>query len=423
MSSTVSRTTSTDAPEPTPATGGIRARFSGFGRPLWVVVVGTAVNRLGNMVLPFLVFFLGARHVPADRIPWVLGALGLGCLLGPVLGGLVTDRFGARPAMIGAMLATAASQGLLFAAPSPATLALATLALGTGSTLHLPGAAAVVAGSAQGERRQVAFGLLHWSINVGTAVAGAIGGFLAEHGYGLLFALDAATCLAYAVLAATLLPKRARAGRGRTAGDGGGYGLVLRDRLLLALLVPVLTGEAVYSLTEFSLPLAIRDHGLPPTVFGLAAAVNAVLVVALQPVANVLLTRFDRGRLMAFAAVLVTAGVALTGMADSTTGFVVTVVVWSLGEVCAAGLAGTMVADLAPEGAAGRYQGAWGWTRGLARFGSLVLGSAVYAELGAPALWWSALAVGLAGAVVALLVGARLRQRTAATATAVAVAA
>ncbi|GAB2715662.1 MFS transporter [Kitasatospora kifunensis] len=391
----------------------LRARFGGFGGPFWVVIGGTAVNRIGTMVLPFLVFFLGSRHIATDRVPFVLGALGLGGLLGPVLGGLLTDRLGSRAAMVTGMLATAAAQGLLFAAPNPATLTLAALALGSAGSLHMPGAGALVGGATGPERRRVAFGLFHWSINVGTAVAGAIGGFLAEHGYGLLFALDAATCLAYALLAATLLPRSAgRATGKRAAGDGGGYRIVLRDRLLLTLLLPIVLSEAIYAQTEFTLPLAIRDHGLPATVYGLAAVVNALLVVTLQPFASAWLVRFDRLRLWSLAIVLVTAGVALTGLAGSAWGFALTVVVWSLGEVCASGLYASIVADLAPPGAQGRYQGASGWARGLSRFVALVLGSGVYAGLGPAALWWGCAVLGLVGAGLPLLLSRAVHART-----------
>lgn len=396
---------------PVVATHPLRSRFAGFGGPFWVVIGGTMLNRLGNMVLPFLVFFLASRHIADGQIPYVLGALGAGGFVGPVLGGLLTDRWGARPAMVAGMFATAGSQGLLFVAPDLATLTLATLTLGLGGSLHIPGAASVMAGAAQGERRRIAFGLLHWSVNVGTALAGAIGGFLAEHGYGLLFALDMATCAAYGILVALRLPRAGGAARAKSPQGGGGYGVVLRDRLLLAMLVPVMTGEAVYALTEFTLPLAIRDHGLPPTVFGLAAAVNAVLVVALQPIANLYLTRFDRSRLWAAGSALVTAGVALTGTASGTWGFLLTVVVWSLGEIVVSGLYSSMVADLAPADAAGRYQGASGWARGLARFAALLLGSTAYALLGPATLWCTALALGLTGAAVATALGPRFRTR------------
>ncbi|MFI6154187.1 MFS transporter [Kitasatospora sp. NPDC051170] len=397
----------------------LRTRFTGFGGPFWVVIGGTMLNRLGNMVLPFLVFYLASRNVTTDRIPLVLGALGVGGLIGPVLGGLLTDRCGARLSMVAGMIATAASQGLLYIAPNLATLTLAVLALGAGGSLHVPGAAAVMAGAAQGKRRRVAFGLLHWSVNVGTALAGALGGFLAEHGYGLLFALDMATCLGYGTLVALRLPRTTGAARPESARQSspkssqhkGGYGVVLRDRLLLAMLVPVVIGEAVYALTEFTLPLAIRDHGLPPTVFGLAAVVNAVLVVTLQPIAAVYLTRFDRSRLWAAGSALVTTGVALTGLASGTWGFVLTVAVWSLGEIVVSGLYSSMIADLAPENATGRYQGAAGWARGLARFGALLLGSTAYALLGPTTLWCTALTLGLTGALVATTLGPHFRTR------------
>ncbi|MCX4746137.1 MFS transporter [Kitasatospora sp. NBC_01287] len=413
LATPLSTPASTSASVPAPPASWWHARFGGFSGPFWVVIGGTAVTRIGNMVLPFLVFFLGARHVPSDRLPLVLGALGAGGLVGPVLGGLLTDRFGSRPAMISGMLATAAAQGLLFAAPTPAALMLAAAVLGAAGNVHLPGASAVVADSAHGDRRRTAFGLFHWSINVGTAVAGAVGGFLAEHGYGLLFALDAATCLAYAVLVATRLPRSAGRATARGADDGGGYRIVLRDRLLLALLVPIVLAEALYAQTEFTLPLAIRDHGLPPTVFGLAAVVNALLVVLLQPFASAWVVRFDRVKLWVVAGALVTTGIALTGVASSAWGFALTVVVWSLGEVCTSGVYESIVADLAPAGGQGRYQGAAGWARGLARFGALVLGSAVYTGLGPAALWWGCAVVGLTAATILLLVAGRVRARTA----------
>ncbi|MGF1428920.1 MFS transporter [Kitasatospora sp. LaBMicrA B282] len=423
---------------PTPPATGVLARFRGFGEPLWVVLGGTAMNRIGNLVLPFLVFFLGARHLPTDRIPLVLGALGAGGLVGPVLGGTLTDRFGSRLTMVTGMLGTATAQGLLYAAHGLPALTLAALALGTVGSLHFPAVSAVVAQEAGPQRRRVAFGLFHWSINVGTAVAGSIGGFLAEHGYGLLFALDAGTCLGYAAVVALRLPRDAgRPAPRATAADPApesaaaapspaaaapapaaasapsGYRAVLRDRLLLTLLGPIILGEAVYAQSEFTLPLAIRDHGLPPTVFGLAAAVNAALVVSLQPFATALLARVDRVRLWAVSSALVTAGLALTGVAGTPTAFVLTVVVWSLGEVCASGLYASVVADLAPAGMQGRYSGTSGWARGLARFAALVLGSAVYANLGAAALWWACAVLGLTGAAVTALLSRTVRLRTA----------
>ncbi|WP_354642763.1 hypothetical protein [Kitasatospora camelliae] len=45
---------------------------------------------------------------------------------------------------------------------------------------------------------------------------------------------------------------------------------------------------------------------------------------------------------------------ALTGLASTAGEFVLTVVVWTAGEVCVCGVVGAVAADLAPAGAQGR---------------------------------------------------------------------
>lgn len=401
-----------------------RRHFGGLPGPFWVVFSGTVINRVGTMVLPFLVFYLGSRGVPADRTPYVLGALGAGGLAGPVVGGWLADRAGRRAAILTGMVATPAAQGLLFWAPGVPTLALAAALVGATSSLHAPGVAAVIADSAGPERRQAAFGMYHWAINIGAATAGALGGFLVDRGFWLLFAVDAVTCLGFAAVAAVALPRGPVAGPaggpvaqgagGESAhrrGTPGGYGVVLRDRLLLAFVAVSIAGECVYAQTEFTVPLAIRDHGLPAAVYGLVAVVNAAMVVLLQPFTNAYVLRFDRMRVWAVASVLVATGVGLTGTAHSPAGFVLTVVVWSAGEVCAGGIATSVVADLAPADARARYQAALNWARGVARFLALGGGPALYSAAGPGALWWTVAAIGAAGAIAALLMRGPLAAR------------
>lgn len=392
--------------------------FGGLPGPFWVVFSGTVINRVGTMVVPFLVFYLGSRGVNADQTPYVLGALGAGGLVGPVLGGWFADRLGRRQAILTGMVATPISQALLFASPGFVTLAVAAALLGAAANLHLPGVAAVIADSSGASRRRAAYGLYHWAINIGAAIAGALGGFLIAHGFWLLFVVDAVTCLGFAAVAAAALPKDApRHANGPTG--SGGYGLVLRDRMMLALVVVSVAGECVYAQTEFTVPLAIRDHGLPASVYGLVAVVNAMLVVVCQPFANTWLARRDRLRVWAAASVLLAVGVGLTGTAHSAGGFVATAVVWSAGEVCAGGISTAVVADLAPVHARARYQAALNWARGVARFLALVAGPALYATAGPAALWWAVAALGMAGSfgVLALRPGmARAEHRAKASA-------
>ena len=378
---------------------------------VWTIFAGTVINRLGFLVTPFLVFFLASRGVTGTDTTYVLGALGAGNLLGPAVGGVLADRLGRRPTMLVGLIGSAAAQGALFLAPGVWTMAAAALLISaTGMTVS-PAAYALMADAVDAERRQRAYALFGWGVNIGTAVAGVLGGFLAAHGYWLLFAVDAGSMLLYAVVVATRLQEPPRGAR--PSDDGIGYGVVLRDRLAV-LLLPILGVQLfVYSLTEVALPLAIRDSGLSPAAYGTMAALNAVLVVALQPFTAAWLARLPQLTVQVVGSALIALGVALTGLADGIVGFAVSVAVWSLGEVVVAGIGAALIANLAPSHARGRYQGAFSWTWGVARFASLTLGVTVYTGLGAATLWWSALAAGLAASAALLALRTRVTERTA----------
>ncbi|WP_329496208.1 MFS transporter [Kitasatospora herbaricolor] len=387
--------------------------FRGLPPTVWTLFAGTIVNRLGYLVTPFLVFFLAARGVTGRETPYVLGALGVGNLLGPAVGGLLADRIGRRPTMLIGLLGAAAAQGALYVAPGVATMAAAALLLSAAGATVGPAAYALMADAVDAERRQRAYALFGWGVNIGTAAAGVLGGYLAEHGYRLLFAVDAGTMLVYALVVVTRL-RETRPVAKAPAGDrdGVGYGVVLRDGLLMALLPLFGVQLFVYSLTEVALPLAVHDSGLSPAVYGAMAAVNALLVVGVQPFATAWLSRLPQLPVQAAGSVLIAVGVALTGLADSIAGFALSVVVWSLGEAVVAGIAAAVVANLAPEHARGRYQGAFSWTWGLARFAALTLGVTLYTGLGANALWWIALLGGLLSSAATFALRGRVAHRT-----------
>ncbi|WP_433179550.1 MFS transporter [Actinoallomurus sp. CA-150999] len=378
--------------------------FSGLPRTAWIIFAGTIVNRIGYVVTPFLVFYLGSRGVSTQQVPYVLGALGAGNLIGPAVGGLLADRIGRRPTILAGLLGTATAQGLLYAAPNVLSLAFAAVLLSAAGSMVSPATGALMTDAVPVDGRRRAFSLFHWGVNIGTAVAGILGGFLAAHGYWLLFLVDATTSLAFAGIAVTLLPGgRGRATRSAASTSGAGYGVVLRDPLMRALLPLFGIGLMIYSLTEVALPLAIRDDGLSTATLGVMATLNAVLVVVLQPVALHVLSRFAQVPVFVAGSVLVAVGIALTGVAHSPWAYAGTVVLWSAGEAAVGGVAGAIVASLAPEDARGRYQGAFQWTWGIARFTALSVGTGVYASAGPAVVWWFS---ALAGTAAALGVGA-----------------
>ncbi|NUT22461.1 MAG: MFS transporter [Hamadaea sp.] len=385
--------------------------FGDLPRTFWIVAAGTLANRIGTMVVPFLVFFLGSKGVSTAATGTIVIALGLGGAAGSVAGGWLADRIGPRSALILGLVAAPAALGALYVAPTIALMTAAAVLVGLTGKLYPPAANALVAGSVQGERRTRAFSLMHWVFNIGTAGAATMAGFLAAHGYALLFAIDAVTCLVFAVIAATLLPRVAAA---RRTSERGGYGVLLADRLMVIFIGLSLAQEIVYSLTEYAIPLSIRLDGLSPAVFGVVAVVNAVLVVVLQPVLYPRLARFGRLHVMGWSWVVVGVGIGTTGLAHTPTAYALSAVIWSVGEVTAGIVSGGIAADLAPAHAQGRYQGAMIWAGSLGRLAAPVLTTFLFATVGPAAVWWTSALTGMLGAVALVRLMPALRVRLAA---------
>jgi len=388
------------------------SRFGGLPRPFWIVFAGMIANRVGNMVVPFLVFYLGSRGIPPGQTAAVAVALGVGGVAGPALGGLLADRVGRRFTFVSGLLLTPVALGALFAAPGVAPLAVAAAFVGLTTGLAKPAAAALVTDVVAPVERMKAFSLIHWAINIGTAVASAAAGFLAVRGYWLLFVIDGATCAVFAVIVLAGVPAERHTAAVRAARRGG-YGVVVRDRLMVAYLAINALGITVYTQTEFAIPLAIRLDGLAPLVFGLVGMLNALLVIALQPTLFGWLVRHSRIRVLAAAWLLIGAGVAGTGLADRPWQYCATAVVWTVGEVAHGAVSGAIVADLAPPEARGRYQGAFAWVWAVARLAAPAVAAGLLATVGLAALWWGCVVVGLFTAALTLRLTGALRRRTA----------
>jgi MFS family permease len=167
----------------------------------------------------------------------------------------------------------------------------------------------------------------------------------------------------------------------------------------------------VYLQAYTSLPLAMRLHGLSPQKYGLAMAVNGILIVALQPLVSGWLGRHDHTAVLAAGFVIVGLGFGLTALAGSVVAHAATVAVWTLGEIVTAGIGAAIVADLAPASMRGRYSGAYGaiWS---AAYLLGPLGGTRLLALGAPVLWLTCGLLAAAASAGLLALGPAIRRRS-----------
>ncbi len=388
--------------------GGLPAAF-------WWLWLGTLVNRAGGFVLIFLAFYLTSElGYSAAFAGLVLGLFGLGSALAAVVGGVLADRIGRRPTILGAHLATSAVMASLALAQSKPVIAVGAFLLGLASNAVRPASSAMMADIVAPEDRSRAFALQYWAINLGFAVAPVLGGVLAGLGYETLFLVDAATTLVTALLVWAKVPEShpdgvvgLRRGAGEPA-TSGSLADVVRDRVFMSFLLLNFFVAFVFMQHVVTLPLAMERDGLSPTAYGAVMSVNGILIVLVTVPVSRWLQRFAPARVLALAAVLMGAGFASTALADTAAVYAMTVAVWTISEILGAPVSTTVVAELSPAALRGRYQGMFTLSWSAASAAAPVAGGWVFDRYGETALWSICGVVGLLCALGNLtLAGAR----------------
>lgn len=377
----------------------LRSVAAGLPRAFWTLWVGTLINRLGSVVLPFLAIYLTdhLRFTPA--LAGTVAAMnGLGAMIAGPVGGALADRLGRRPAMISGLLTGAVTMILLGQCREPRDVIAMAFVLGVTGELYRPAFFAAVADVVAPADRPRAYGLLYWVLNVGFAVALPIAGVLSVVGPRLLFVVDAGSTLAFALVIWRWLPETLPGG---LRGQGESRSLVLaplRDPVFLALQLPFFATALVLMQSQMALSIDLTSRGLTPAVFGMLLSFNGLLIVIAQPILLPAVTRVPRSIALASGALLVGLGFGLHTLSASVPLAVLAVAVWTLGDMAQQSVLPAAIADIAPPTMRASYEGASFMVWGLAGCAAPALGGQLLAHAGGDALWLSCAAVGIAAA-------------------------
>ncbi len=365
------------------------------------------MNRLGGFVVPLLtIYLIQVRRLSVAEAGGIVSVFGAGSIVASIAGGHLSDRLGRRITMLISLFGGALSLLVLAFVRDLAAIVAMVGVVGFVSELYRPAVLAIVADVVPPEQRMRAYGLLHWVINIGFAVAAAVGGLLAELDFTALFIADAISMAGYGVIILVAVPEtrpRAAAGgpeapREPAAGDprAGRWWLDGSFTVLVGLtfLLTLLPFQA-----DASLSAHMMHQGFTPAAYGAALAVNGVLIVAIQPWLTTWAARHDSSRVLILASLAYGAGISMHGLASTFWLHGAAVMVWTLGEILEGPARSTITAAMAPESARGRYQGAVVMAFGVARLVGPKLGTWTWEHEGPDTLWSACLAL---GAVVAL---------------------
>src|SRR3954467_2011173 len=388
--------------------------LDGLPREVWLLFATNLINRAGMMVLPFLIVYLTRELGFSPGEAGLAFALygGAAIVAGPVSGRL-SDKIGALPIMRASLLLSGSVLIFFPLARTRDAVYAAVVVWAACAELFRPASLAAITHVVPPEQRKPAYALNRLAINLGMSIGPALGGFLAAVSFRAMFAVDAGTTLA-AALVLTLTtwrsPTRAAAvaGDAEVIGDARG---ILRDRRLAVFLTATFLVGIVFYQHESALPLYLVQYlNLSPAFYGTLFTINTLLIVALEVPINRATANWPNAWALFTGCMLFAVGFGALGIVASATGVLFTVVLWTFGEMMLFPAMAAHLGEVAPEDRRGAYMGAYSMALSLALTVGPWLGTQLLAGNGPTGVWSVMFALGALAA--GLMVYAAPHRRT-----------
>jgi MFS family permease len=329
--------------------------------PGWVrwLLLGRFVNALGSMAWVFVPLYLVSdRHLDAAAAGSVAAVWGLGMIAGNLAGGAVGDRFGLRPTLAGASLASALGCLLVPLTPTPGLPVVLAL-MGALGGIGRPVSFALVTSALPADHRRQATAWMRAVNNAGTVLGPPLGGLLATHHFGVVFVIDAAASLLMLAVVLTVVPRGSRVVLA-TDGPSTLVGALRQDPRFVLLLLTVTAADTAYRFAYSAVPWQLESLGAAPWVYGTTISLNCALIVLFEPWLAHRLRERPPERLIAAGFLLVGLGWLVVSPSPGLVVVLVAVAVVTAGEMLYKPTATAHAADRAPEGMHGRYQSLYG---------------------------------------------------------------
>ncbi|MFJ2774106.1 MDR family MFS transporter [Streptomyces sp. NPDC087300] len=375
---------------------------SGLPRAFWWLWTSTLVNRLGAFVATFMALYLTLdRGYSASYAGLVAALHGLGGVVSSLGAGVMTDRLGRRPTLLIAQASTAVSVAVLGFMEHPVAIAGVAFLVGMASNASRPAVQAMMADIVRPEDRVRAFSLNYWAINLGFAISSAGAGFIASYSYLAGFLIEGAMTMVCAIVVFVKLPESrpVRTALEKAAEPAVGLGTVLRDGRFMGVVGLSFLVALIFQQGSVGLPVAMGEAGFTPADYGVAIAVNGVMIVALQIPVTRFIEHRDPRRLLVISSLVAGYGFGLTAFAGSVGVFALTVCVWTLAEIVNAPTQTGLVVRLSPTHGRGRYQGMYTLSWSVAALVAPLMSGVMIDRFGAEWLWGSCAVIGTVAAL------------------------
>ena len=335
---------------------------------IWGVLRGLAVpvylptvsGTLGiGMLVPVLPLYLRASGLSFSDVGVVLGAAGVGAMLGGIPSGGMMARHDERVLLVCSLAAMAASSAVFGLTTAVVAMVALRVMYGVGGMGLRLSCQTYVADRVESGARGRALSLVGGSFRLSFLIGPLLGGYLADTvGFTWTFLLCGAVTavgLVGAVERGRLVPHT-----GMEPRSDGSVRMPLLTALRLHWRILARAGPAAGLVVAarqgryVAVPLIAGELGLSPSATGGLVAVGTGADLLLFPVSGYLMDRFGRLYAIVPSFTLVTAGLVILGYAHTPLMVAVSGVVMGIGNGMGSGTMLTMASDLAPSEARGQ---------------------------------------------------------------------
>jgi MFS family permease len=163
----------------------LRDLYNEFPPLFWIIVVTLFIDSIGNTLLfPFFALYITQKFgVGMTEAGILLGMSSLFGLVGSMIGGALTDRFGRRQLILFGLVFSALSSLLFGLAPDIRMLYFLVMIVGLLSRVAAPAHDAMMADILPESKRQEGFGITRVVFNLSWIIGTAVGGLIATRSF------------------------------------------------------------------------------------------------------------------------------------------------------------------------------------------------------------------------------------------------
>lgn len=378
---------------------------------VWILSFATLINRSGTMVLPFLaIYMIKVIGLSAASAGIVLTLYGLGGLITAPLVGRLSDKIGALRVMKVSLLLTGI---MLFGFPFLKNYYLIlgyTFVWSVIGEAFRPANLALISDEANPRERKVSFALNRLAINLGMSIGPVVGGFLTSYSFNLLFYVDGITSILAALfLMITKFEKRFSIDDNVVEAENVkakpvAAKSVLKDKRFLLFMLSILPINLIFFQHFGAMPIyLVRDLGFKESVYGLLTLVNTVLIIFVEVPLNNKMSNWKDKYSTAFGGILGAIGFGAMAFSGDINFLIITIVIWTFGEMIFFPSIASLASDLSPEKRRGEYMGYFQMTFSTAFMLGPLIGTIVLDAFGSVVLWTGSFLVG-AIATISILI-------------------